>query len=160
MRKYIRCLLWLTLFLCSPSHADGNCPAGYYEVGGNGVSGCNAYPSSSGAYSNADPQWSSRWGAIATASGGILGVANDAGSRAKAEKAALKQCKAKGGQGCLIDLSFGNQCGALAWGDNYSYAFSSPDLAIAEAESVKSCSMKAEGCRVFYSACSYAEKIR
>jgi Domain of unknown function (DUF4189) len=37
-----------------------------------------------------------------------------------AEKAALKQCKSRGGgKSCRIQISYADQCAVIAWGDRF-----------------------------------------
>jgi hypothetical protein len=155
----IRVALAALIAFCGPSFANGNCPAGYYESSGGGVSGCIAYPTASGQPPDPGPQWSTRWGAIATANG-AFGTANNLSSARKAEKAALKQCKANGGKDCRVTLSFGNQCAALAWGSTVNSTKPAGDLSQAEANAMASCNAATQNCKVFYSACSYPQRIR
>lgn len=63
----LACVLSLCLFTCTVS-AEGNCPNGYYPIGGgnSGWQGCA--PMSTGDAGNPPdpgPQWATRWGAIA-----------------------------------------------------------------------------------------------
>jgi hypothetical protein len=140
------------------AHADGNCPPGYYEVGGGGASGCIAYPNASGSIPDPGPAWSTRWGAIATADG-VFGVAHHASTAKKAERLAMKQCKAKGGKNCRVNLSFANQCAALAWGSGFNIAKPAGDREQAESSALAQCRAKANSCEVFYSGCNYPERI-
>ena len=61
-------------------HAEGNCPSGYYPVGGQGVQGCAPIPGGgSGGYTNQNPTLypmiETLWGAIAEdKSKGLKGV--------------------------------------------------------------------------------------
>jgi hypothetical protein len=148
------------VMLCGPSFADGNCPSGYYESSGGGVSGCIAYPTASGQPPDPGPQWSTRWGAIAVAGGGVVGTSNQRPSKRKAESEALKQCKAKGGQTCKISLAFRNQCAAIAWGDAAYTSIGSPTLEDASKKAMQGCREDTQNCEVYYSACSYPERIR
>jgi Domain of unknown function (DUF4189) len=162
MHPFVKCLALVVLCTSSmKTLAEGNCPPGYYQTPSRDFVGCAPLPGyGSTTPPDPGPSWSSRWSAIATASGGILGVAENSSSRRKAEKAAMKQCKAKKGQDCSISLSFGNQCGALAWGDTLSYSIAAVELAAAEVQALQNCSKRTQNCRVFYSACSYPQRIR
>jgi hypothetical protein len=152
--------LGLSLLLHSyTAIANGNCPAGYYESSGGGVSGCIAYPTASGQPPDPGPQWSTRWGAIATATG-TFGTANNLSSKRKAQKEAMKRCKAQGGKDCSVLLSFYNQCGALVGGDTRTLAYGDAELAKAESGAMANCSAATQNCKLYYSACSYPERIR
>jgi hypothetical protein len=155
------CGFYLCLASASAWSQQMMCPPGSVPIGGGnaGWVGCSPVPGSTVA-PNPGPAWSTRWGAIATANGGIVGVAEHSSSRKKAEKAAMKQCKAKRGRDCSISLSFGNQCGALAWGDTALYSTASGERASAETLALQKCSEHTQSCKVFYSACSYPERIR
>ncbi|WP_392389941.1 DUF4189 domain-containing protein [Acinetobacter courvalinii] len=39
-------------------------------------------------------------------------------SKRQAEKAALTECRAKGGKKCEVDLAYYNQCAVMVTGDN------------------------------------------
>jgi hypothetical protein len=136
------------------------CPPGSVPIGGGnaGWVGCSPVPGST-VTPNPGPAWSTRWGAIAIANG-VLGAAENASSKRKAEKEAVKHCKQQGGRQCAVVLSYYNQCGALAWGDTYARAYRHVDIPQAEAEAMKSCNSVTNNCKVFYSACSYPERIR
>lgn len=165
-----RSLLWLLaemLVVSSATHAEGNCPPGYYPMappGQQGPQGCapipgynqdSAVPAASGS------QWVSRWGAIATDEpNGVLGAAINMSSKKKAEKAALADCKAKGGSKCKLETWYSNGCAALVVGDKL-YNVGS---AATEDEAVKSgmntCAAATTNCHVYYSDCSPPEQVR
>jgi Domain of unknown function (DUF4189) len=140
--------------------AEGNCPPGYYQTGATDYVGCAPLPGQGGtAPPDPGPEWATRWGAIATANG-AFGTANNLSSARKAEKTALNRCKANGGKDCKINLSFGNQCAALAWGTASNYVEPAADILLAENGALKSCGEVTQDCKIFYSACSYPERKR
>lgn len=105
--------------------------------------------------------WADRWGAVAAdGPSGILGATTGMASRRKAEKFALAQCRAKGGKSCEVDMAYRNQCIALVAGENLYFV----QPAIYEDEAarlgLKSCQKNDVNCRVYYSACSMAERVR
>ena len=148
------------LFLMSgQSHAEGICPAGSFPIGGGngGWQGCA--PMGNGAGEPAE-EWETRWGAIATGNG-LFGAAEGASSKSQAEKIALRQCQESGGKGgkCKVKITYRDQCAALAWGDGGAIAFRSPDRSDAETSAVAACSQHTTDCQLYYSACSYPERV-
>jgi hypothetical protein len=106
------------------------------------------------------PYWAKRWGAIAVdPTLGKFGGVEGFSSRGKAERAAVKECKKNGGKKCG-PYSYYNQCGALAWGDNFLVRSSGPLYDNTVAEAVKQCGAKSENCKPYYAGCSYAEQVR
>lgn len=121
-------LLSLLLLLCTFSaFAEGNCPRGYYPIGGRGVQGCAPIPS--GSRAPAQQGYSSRssyaetayshledsWGALAfSASRGALGDAVNEYTKELAEEAALKRCAARGATDCKLMAHYANSCIAVA----------------------------------------------
>lgn len=143
------------------AHAEGGCPAGMYPIGGGsgGWSGCAPIPEGPGATQNPGPQWSKRWGAVAVADG-AFGVAEAQKSKRSAEKSALSQCKNNGGRNCSVMAAYYNQCVALAWGPRGNISASAAYIAEAEKIALQRCQAEKGECKLFYSACSYAERIR
>jgi Domain of unknown function (DUF4189) len=163
MKATVLFLCFIGLCLTSTSlWSLQTCPSGYYPVGGRdaGWFGCAPVNGQSGTEpADPGPEWATRWGAIATGKG-AFGTANNLSSARKAEKAALNQCKANGGKDCKINLSFGNQCAALAWGTASNYVEPAADILLAENGALKSCGEVTQDCKIFYSACSYPERKR
>jgi Domain of unknown function (DUF4189) len=158
---FVKLLVVAMLMGFGPSlSAEGNCPPGYYQTGATDFVGCAPLPAQAGDEpADPGPKWASRWGAIATGKG-AFGTANNLSSARKAKKAALKQCKENGGQNCKISISFGNQCAALAWSASWIDAAAATDVQQAEAKAIKECSDLTEVCKIYYSACSYPERVR
>ena len=137
------------------------CPPGYIPIGGQQAGWVDCVPSNgpSAEPPYTGPLWETRWGVIATTDG-AFGAVSGYSSKRKAIRAATKQCKANGGKNCKVQLSFYNQCGALAWGDGYSSAVSAPQKQQAEEMAVNNCSQRAQNCTLYYSACNYPERVQ
>ena len=157
----------LLLFNVSVFAEGGNCPAGYFPTGGAaaGVYGCAPMNnlSNGGHQQPADPgpRWQTRWGAIAidgqnSKFAGIDGFTTSS----KARKAAIKQCRANGGKKCKILIDYYNQCGSLAWGQQGAIASIGPIVEDVMKESVAACSKNTSGCSVYYTGCSYPERVQ
>lgn len=118
------CWVFIVGFCCSyPVLAEGNCPSGYYPVGGQGVQGCAPIPGGGqgvgGFQSSPAPRtvgsWIKTWGAIAADQRtGDAGVAVGQTSKARAESVAMGYCSAFGGGGCEVSFTYKNQCAAMA----------------------------------------------
>lgn len=144
----------------------GNCPPGYFPTGGGGAVGCAPIPNYNlpGAQQHPPdpgPTWQTRWGAIAidgqnSRFAGVEGFSTSS----KAKKAAIKLCRSNGGKKCKILLNYYNQCGALAWGQQGAIASGGPVLEEVMKQSVAACSEKTSNCQVYYSGCSYPEKVQ
>jgi Domain of unknown function (DUF4189) len=143
--------------------AEGNCPDGYYPIGGGnaGWEGCAAYEYAPGQQPpDTGPLWVKRWGAIAVDDVlGKFGGVDGFSSKGKAERAAVRQCKKNGGKSCAA-YSYYNQCGALAWGDNFLVRSSGPLKDNTIAKAVEQCSAKSQNCKPYYAGCSYPERVR
>ena len=174
--SYFRHLIFVSFVFSSSitgAHAEQGCPDGFtpnaagtpgmqcIPIGGQVRSGDN-----SGGASAPQVIWAKRWGAIAyDPVTGKVGVANDMTSRRKATKGALDHCRSKGGTSCAIAIDYGNQCGAITYGGEgeivKSAAASAARVNEAEALALRNC-RNAAGfeCKVFYSGCSYPERIQ
>ena len=110
------------------------------------------------------PRWVTRWGAIAvgsTASGGGFGVSTNMKSKRKAEATAIKQCKSTGGgPTCRTALVYHDQCAVVAWGAQSFTVQGAESIEIASELAMRDCNTRTEDCQVFYSGCSYPERIQ
>ena len=104
--------------------------------------------------------WVDRWGAIAFGRTSILGVSEGKVSKRDAEDAALEDCTAQGGRNCKVDLSYYNQCAAVAWGASGSASVGAATVERASENSMKVCRQRTVDCQIFYSACSLAERVK
>lgn len=158
---------WLLLALGSvawiPAHAEQGCSDGFYP-GGTQPGGQTCVPipgyGTSGGGETPSEQWQSRWGAIATDPSGKTGIAGNALTKKAAEKAAVSQCQTKGGADCKVKLSYRNACGVLAWGGGFMATASAETLGEASEMALKGCSKDSLECEVFFSDCSYAQRVR
>lgn len=165
-------LLGLLLLLGNVTHAEGNCPPGYYPIGAPpgqaGPQSCAPIPG----YGNSQqqqhpqqsppPQWASRWGAIATdGPGGHLGIATNLSSKSDAEQEAIIDCQAKGGAPCAIEVAYDNECAAMVVGhtEHSSNAAATLDEAIHLGMLI--CNNAGDtNCHVYYSACSLPVRVQ
>jgi hypothetical protein len=152
------------LLVAGAAHAQ--CRIGSGPDLGDGIPYCAEQPSED--YEDyvvpSGPVWETRWGAIVVdpkaATGGI-GLASDMKSRSAAEKSALRMCRRNGGgKTCRVEVSYDNQCGVMAWGDDYYTTANAEDLEDATQMALRSCAQKTGHCKVFYANCSYPVRVR
>lgn len=155
-------LFWLLL----TNAVQAQCRIGSGPDFGDGIPYCSeldeAPPVQSEA--SASPIWLSRWGAIAidpkVATGGV-GFARGMESRQAAEKAALRDCRTDGGGStCRVEVFYDNQCGVLAWGDEYYTTANSESLEDASQLAISACAQHTEHCKVVYSDCEVPVRVR
>lgn len=110
------------------------------------------------------PQWTSRWGAVATgasSAGTVMGVASDVRSQRAAEKAALQRCRAQGGgKSCVFDMAYRDQCAVMVWGDSDGHSARAETVNRASEIALATCGRKTTNCKVYYSNCSYPVRVR
>lgn len=142
----------------------GTCPPGYYPIGGQGASGCAPIPNYDQSNTQAvpaGPRWKTTWGAFATdGENSVLGTSVGMRSKRQAEKAALAQCRSKGGVKCEVDLSFYNQCAVLVTGDRRYLVQGAATVGEASRIGISHCSKTDSNCHVYHSDCSLAERIQ
>lgn len=163
----LRFFLLAALFASATAFAEEGCPPGLFpNTSGAAGGGCVPFQANAGAAGGGKPsapsvRWGpSRWGAIAidqTNSG--VGTAADMPSKRKAKEAAMLDCQAKGGNGCKISITYSNQCAVIAWGDNHASVRGRTTLREAEMVAIADCEEFTDNCRVYYSDCTYAERV-
>jgi hypothetical protein len=160
--RYASAILVCLALLTFEVRAEGNCPPGYFPIGGLEVQGCAPMDSgSSGSPPNPGPQWAKRWGAIATDGPlGRLGGAEGLPNKRRAQKAAIATCQQNGGKKCKVLHAYYNQCGVLAWGNDLAQTYSAGTVEKATELALLECSKQTGNCKVFYSGCSYPERVR
>ena len=95
-RSRIGLVVFLALLAGGAAQAQqGNCPAGYYQIGGGGTSGCAPVPNGG---SGSGPAF--YYGAFAIDSSNKLAAAWDYGSAAGAVNSAVSSCVQGGGDHC------------------------------------------------------------
>ncbi|WP_157823722.1 DUF4189 domain-containing protein [Acinetobacter proteolyticus] len=100
--------------------------------------------------------WVKTWGAIAPSGlDAVLGTAVGADSKKEAERLALAECKAKGGENCKVQLAYHNQCGVMVIGAKELFTARAGSIEEATEVGIKYCKdSKDTNCRVYYSACT------
>lgn len=153
-------IVFSALFAPRVVQAEGGCPAGSYPIGGGSAGWVGCAPMGGNDEQQPEERWESRWGSIAIGDGSF-GAAEGLSSKAESESAALQRCLSNShDQKCWIQETYHDQCAALAWGDGGATAFRSPDRDDAEKSAVNSCSKHTSNCKVFYSACSYPQRVQ
>src|SRR5688572_28435979 len=153
--------LLLAMSISAPVSAEQGCPAGLFP----GAGGCAPPPSGAPtSWSLGSPvptvRWSSRWGAEAIdQTVGRVGTSVLMKSKRKAEKAALLDCQSKGGAKCKISLAYHDHCAVVAWGDTYLSLLGAKTIEEAAGVALTECEQHTDNCRVYYSDCSYPERI-
>lgn len=173
--------IWL-LMLCLGLLLVGGNTAAQGQPIGNGVYSCDgaaqAGPcqperdddsSSSGSaggytdndYAHVPPKWETRWGAIATdAENAKLGAVVSVPNKKMAELGALEDCRKKGGVNCKLQLAYYDQCAAMVVGDRMMNTWGAATLEEAKKLGLSECQKDDSNCRVYYSACSFAERVQ
>jgi len=166
---------WLVMFAllggsltASDVYADGNCPPGYYPIGGQGVQGCapiSSQPAAGQGGSVPAPpprpsgEWIKTWGALAGSLGGAQGgAATGAKSEDEASRQAVKYCEESSGSSCKVEFVYFNQCAVAVVSASKStgtqYA-GGPTVQAATDTAMRLCENKGGAqCNVIYSACS------
>lgn len=167
-RVLVAMAFWL--FFLGKATAEQGCPPGFFP-GGTQPNGpiCVPIPGYSGpakapVQGPPEPRWESRWGAFAVGisdqSGGILGAASQSLTEQQAEEKALADCAQKGGKSCQLTLTFHDQCGAVAWGDQRVTAYGAATIDVASTLAMKRCAEIADNCSIYHVDCSYPARVR
>ena len=146
-------------------HAENGCPPGQVPYSGTSVSSCGPIPGynqqKSLSESAIQPRWESRWGAIATdGARGVLGATSNMPNKPGAQEGAMKDCKARGGEQCEIDVSYDNRCVAMSVGDAGYSIKTGRTLDEAVKNTTKACNAVDKNCHVYYTNCSPAVRIQ
>jgi hypothetical protein len=163
----------LALFSGSAAFAEQGCADGFIPnpaPGGTpGQNQCVPIPGQNRGSANgnggAEVRWARRWGAFAADSAASkVGLSTGMASKSKAEKAAQEHCRSKGGVQCKTLLAYYDQCGAVAWGPMQNgrgdlVAANAPRKKEAEQLALQDCSRTSDTCEIFFSECSYPERM-
>lgn len=140
------------------------CPPGTYQESTRDVVYCVPLPGQQPQQNGQGPEWLTRWGAVAVGispHGTAFGASKEMKSKRAAEKAALKECKSDGqGAACKIEMTYFNQCGAVAWGNDFFQTARAVSIEDASRIAMNICEDKTQNCRVYYSGCSYPLRVR
>ncbi|MEA9563842.1 MULTISPECIES: DUF4189 domain-containing protein [unclassified Xanthomonas] len=109
----------MLIFFPYSAMAEGNCPPGQFQIGGQGAVACAPIPQEGSIQQPARPagKWIKTWGAVAMGWVGSIpyyGVPAGKLSKSEAEVDALERCTKKGPKNCAIKLTYFNQCAAIA----------------------------------------------
>lgn len=163
MKSHLLFALFLAFCMTTAAHAQ--CRVGSGPEFGDGIPYCSDLQAQDDPVEPRSPQIDvaplqlpSLWGAIAidpqSAAGGV-GVSSGMPSRRVAEITALRQCRETGGgPTCRVEVSYGNQCAALAWGDHYYHTAYGPSVDEASEIALRGCSRRTENCKIYYSNCT------
>lgn len=92
---------------------------------------------------------------------GKTAVAGNKRNQKQAESEAVASCTKKGGSNCKVTVSYGNQCGVLAWGNNWTVSRSAPTLEEASKQALDQCQRDiGAACEVFFSDCSLPVRVQ
>lgn len=170
MKTFASICLLIVGFFALPAHAQvypcsgpgpGEVVVGQTDAG-NGVAPmllCQRVQTSQ-APQTPQPQWQSRWGAIATdADKAAVGSATGLMTQDEAERSAVTDCLAKGGKDCKLQVSYANGCGAMVLGDKaFTVNFGNTEAeAIEKATSI--CSTSSSNCHAYFTTCSPAVRV-
>lgn len=105
-------------------------------------------------------KWADSWGAIAGDGVATFGVATDFPSKRKAKKAAIEDCKERGGGRCRLDRAFANQCAAIIAGETMSATANAQTKRDAVALGMQICEQEGgTNCHTYWSGCSHAWRV-
>ena len=101
--------------------------------------------------------WEPRWGSIAlNAPTGASGSASGERSETSAEALALHRC----GEGCVTQITYRNQCAAVATGGSSYSVNSGASVRIASQRALKGCSKYSAACEIAFTECSLPERVK
>jgi hypothetical protein len=114
-------------------------------------------PGANGGRPSSPIKWADSWGAIASDGGGNFGIVTDFPSKRKAKKAAIGECRLRGGTTCEVRRVFVNQCAAVIAGNGATATANAPTIEEAVKIGMPICVENgATDCHVYYSGCSLA----
>jgi len=99
-----------------------------------------------------------RWARNAIGDTGGIGSSTNMPDQAAAEQAANSRCVGQGGTNCRIQISYMNQCGVVVWGSDYFATARGPTIRDATKVATKLCKKETDGCKLYFSVCSYPRR--
>ena len=91
---------------------------------------------------------------VMDAASGMTGIGGSQPTEEAAIQAATAMCQRKGGKNCRVDITYSNQCGALAWGSSHAVSARGRTLEIASSSPSTPAKTTGKKCEVFFSDCS------
>lgn len=105
--------------------------------------------------------WADRWGAIVIdGRTGQAGLVAHKASEQEAIEVATRDCSKFGSPNCKLQLTYHNQCVAVAWGSTQFETAAAPTIKQAEANAMDGCNSITTACKVAYKECSFAERVQ
>lgn len=141
--------------------AQTACPSGVASGSAQCGPSTMTEPASTSAPPVPQSRWADSWGGMASdVKSGISGIVTDFPSKRRAKRAAIEECKIRGGEECVVAITYKNQCLAVVDG-NKSYIVSSPTIERAINLAMHDCVQGGgNNCHVYYSGCSLAKRIQ
>jgi hypothetical protein len=155
MRLVLACF-FLTIAISMPAFSQ--CATGVSTGGGNCVPPDANTPSIPRAPAAV---WADQWGAIALdQASGQAGTVTGYDTKREAVTSAMNDCAKNGAANCKVQLVFYNQCAAVAFGDGVAHMFGNPTQDGAEREAMSACKASGSACKIVYTGCSLAKRVR
>jgi hypothetical protein len=151
------------MLISGASIAQTACPQGVAAGSAQCGPSSMVEPTSSGVPTSPAPiiKWADSWGAIAIDDvRGEAGIVTDLPSKRKAKKAAIAECRRRGGEKCSVTRVFVNQCAAVVANSEMSSSVNAPSVEEAIATGMRRCSESGTAdCHVYWSGCSMAKRV-
>jgi len=105
--------------------------------------------------------WADSWGAIASDGVSTYGIVTDFPSKRKARKAAIEECKRRGGGRCVSAREFVNQCAVVVAGNSGTNIVNAVTVERATELAMQDCRSQGNtSCWTFWSGCSLAWRVQ
>jgi hypothetical protein len=105
-------------------------------------------------------RWADSWGAIADDGNGEYGIVTDMPSKRSAKKAAIQECRRRGGGRCTVGITYKNQCAVVVMGSTRSNVVNAISIDKAAEIGTTACHERNDvNCRIYWSGCSHAKRV-
>ena len=105
-------------------------------------------------------RWEDSWGAIADDGNGQYGIVTDMPSKRRAKKAAIQECRRRGGGKCTVGITYKNQCAVVVMGSTRSNVVHARTIDKAAEIGTAACHERNDvNCRIYWSGCSHAKRV-
>lgn len=160
--QFLACALWLVA--SGAASAQTACPqgvaAGGAQCGPSSLVNPDVYGSTPNGPAPALERWADSWGAIADDGNGQYGIVTDMPSKRGARKAAIQECRRRGGAKCEVGITYKNQCAVVVMGSTLSNVVHAITIDKAAEIGMAACLERHDvNCRIYWSGCSHAERI-